>query len=68
MRFIPPPMSLTEDVFGKVVKRITLLAQIHKKKLSLVKKKTNFTGISINIYCQIMFETVTNNLSFSQCT
>jgi hypothetical protein len=53
-----------------VVKGITLVAQIniHKKKLSLVKKKTNCTGNSINLFCQIMFETVKNNLSFSQCT
>jgi hypothetical protein len=64
-------MSLTEDNLEmRLNVGITLVAQIHihKNKLSLVKKKTKCTGNSINIYCQIMFETVTNNLSFFQCT
>jgi hypothetical protein len=52
---------------GKVVKGITLVAQIHKEIIS-GEKKTNCTGNSINIYYQIMFETVTNNLPFSQCS
>jgi hypothetical protein len=40
MRFIPPPMSLTDDNLERWLRGIPLVVQIHihKKKLSLVKK------------------------------